>query len=142
MAHDPKQSPLAEHVKFTENTNRMAPGDGLWQTIRVLGTYTLYAEDPRLGNVAYYGTGKENGATALFGVRLKERAGRVTEAESFVVRQATGVHGSFENLTTRRRVGRRPRRGERSTRSNFAHRCQPVLQRHRAGQRQDRAVRR
>jgi len=99
IAHDPKQAPLAPHVKFTENTNRLAPGDGLWQTITGLGTYTLYAADPQAGNVVYYGTAQENGQRVLLAVRLHQQAQRITEVESFVIRKATGVHGSFENLT-------------------------------------------
>jgi hypothetical protein len=98
VAHDPKQAPFAAAVKFTENTNRMTPGDGLWQTITGLGTYKLYAADPHVGSVVYYGTAKENGQLVLFAVRLREQAQRITEAESFVVRKASGIHGTFENL--------------------------------------------
>jgi hypothetical protein len=98
VAHDPKQAPFAPAVKYTENTNRMAPGDGLWQTITSLGTYKLYAADPHLGSVVYYGTAKENGQLVLFAVRLHQQAQRITEAEGFVIRKSTGIHGSFENL--------------------------------------------
>lgn len=98
VAHDPKQAPLAPHVKFTENTNRLAPGDGLWQTITGLGTYKLYAADPQSGNVVYYGTAQENGQRVLLAVRLRQQAQRITEVESFVIRKPTGIHGSFDNL--------------------------------------------
>lgn len=98
VAHDPKQAPFAPAVKFTENTNRMMPGDGLWQTITGLGSYKLYAADPRLGNVVYYGTATENGQLVLFAVRLHQQAHRISEAESFVVRKPTGIHGTFESL--------------------------------------------
>ncbi len=100
VAHQPGMLKSTPDVKFTENTNRMKLGDGLWQTIGSIGTFRLYIEDPQTRQVAFYGTVKENGATALLGLRLKERSGRVSEVESFVVRQATGVHGSFDNLTT------------------------------------------
>src|ERR1700727_1516388 len=95
VAHDPKQAPLGPRVKFTENTNRLAPGDGLWQTITGLGTYKLYAADPQTGNVVYYGTAQENGQRVLMAVRLRQQAQRITEVESFVIRKATGIHGSF-----------------------------------------------
>jgi hypothetical protein len=100
LAHQPQMLKTTADVKFTENTNRMKLGDGLWQTIGALGTYKQYIEDPHSGQVAFYGTVKENGATALLGVRLKQRDKRVSEVETYVVRQATGVHGSFDNLTT------------------------------------------
>ena len=100
VAHQPGRLHATADVKFTENTNRMKLGDGLWQTIGALGTFKLYIEDPHSQQVAFYGTVKENGLTALLGVRLKERAGQVSEAETFVVRQASGIHGGFDNLTT------------------------------------------
>lgn len=100
VAHDPSRLALAPNVKFTENTNRMSLGDGLWQTIGSLGTFKLYIEDPETGQVAFYGTAKENGATVLLGVRLKQRAERLSEIETFVIRQATGVHGTFDALVS------------------------------------------
>jgi len=99
LAHDPSRLPLATRVKFTENTNTMQLGDGLWQTINGVGTYTLYAADPQQGNVVYYGTVKENGQLALFAVRLKEQNRLLTQIETFVIRKPTGIHGTFETLT-------------------------------------------
>jgi hypothetical protein len=98
VAHQPGQIKTIPGVKFTENTNRMKLGDGLWQTIGALGSFKLYIEDPQTQQVAFYGTVKENGLTALLGVRLKQRGQRLTEIETFVIRQATGVHGTFDNL--------------------------------------------
>lgn len=100
LAHDPARLGTTADVHFTENTNRMKLGDGLWQTIDGLGTYKLYIEDPAAGAVAFYGTVKENGLSALFGVRLRERDKRLSEIETMVVRQATGIHGTFDALTT------------------------------------------
>ena len=99
LAHDPSRLPLATQVKFTENTNTMQLGDGLWQTINGVGTYTLYATDPQQGSVVYYGTVKENGQLALFAVRLKEQNRLLTQIETFVIRKPTGIHGTFETLT-------------------------------------------
>lgn len=122
VAHDPSRLATTPNVKFTENTNRMSLGDGLWQTIGSLGTFKLYIEDPETQQVAFYGTAKENGATVLLGVRLKERAERLSEIETFVIRQATGVHGTFDAL-----VNAPPEweqtvpAGERSTRKDLEH---------------------
>jgi len=98
IAHDPSRLRTVPDVKFTENTNRMALGDGLWQTVDSLGTFRLYVEDPATHQVAFYGTVQENGITALLGVRLKERGRRLSGIETFVIRQATGVHGTFDSL--------------------------------------------
>jgi hypothetical protein len=98
VAHAPSRVPTTPDVKFTENTNRMALGDGLWQTIDSLGTFKLYIEDVATHQVTFYGTVKENAVTALLGVRLKERGRRLSEIETFVIRQATGVHGTFDHL--------------------------------------------
>jgi hypothetical protein len=122
VAHQPGMISATPDVKFTENTNRMRLGDGLWHTIGSLGTFRLYIEDPHTQQVAFYGTVKENGVTALLGVRLKERSGRVSEVESFVVRLATGVHGSFDNLTTVPAEWEEGiPEGERSTREQLRH---------------------
>jgi hypothetical protein len=99
-AHDPSRLATTRDVRFTENTNRMALGDGLWRTVDGLGPFRLYIEDPATRQVAFYGTVKENGVTALLGVRLRERGGRLSEIETFVVRQASGIHGDFDKLVT------------------------------------------
>src|SRR5215472_12332028 len=98
VAHDPSRLTTTPGVKFTENTNRMSLGDGLWQTIGGLGTFKLYIEDPQTRQAAFYGTVKENGVTALLGVRLKESGRRLEEIETFVIRAASGVHGEFDRL--------------------------------------------
>jgi hypothetical protein len=98
VAHDPARLPTTPGVKFTENTNRMALGDGLWHTIDRLGTFKLYIEDAQTRQAAFYGTVKENGVTALLGVRLKESGRRLAEIETFVIRQASGIHGDFDRL--------------------------------------------
>ena len=98
VAHDPSRLRTTPGAKFTENTNRMALGDGLWHTIDGLGTFKLYIEDPQSRQAAFYGTVKENGVTALLGVRLKESGRRLAEIETFVVREASGIHGEFDRL--------------------------------------------
>jgi hypothetical protein len=99
VAHDPSRLTTISGVKFTENTNRMALGDGLWHTLDALGTFKLYVEDPQSRQAAFYGTVKENGVTALLGVRLKASGRRLAEIETFVIREASGVHGEFDRLS-------------------------------------------
>lgn len=118
-AHDPARLHTAPGVKFTENTNRMALGDGLWHTIDRLGTFRLYVEDPQTRQAAFYGTVKENGVTALLGVRLKESGRRLEQIETFVIRQASGIHGDFDRLVRADPVWEQPipssERGSRET---------------------------
>ncbi len=122
VAHDPSQLPLSANVKFTENTNTMKIGDGLWQTINSLGAYTLYAADPSQGNVVYYGTAMENGQLALFAARLKQSSRKLTEVETFVIRKVTGIHGTFETLTQPDPVWAQPlAAGERVSRQAMIH---------------------
>lgn len=122
VAHDPKRLETTPDVKFTENTNRMALGDGLWQTIDGLGTFKLYVEDPATHQAAFYGTVKENGVTALLGVRLKERRKRLSQIETFVIRQATGIHGTFDALVKASPIwSESVPAGERSSRAAMIH---------------------
>ena len=99
VAKDPKRVPVAAKVRFTENTNEMKLGDGLWGTITGVGTYKLYVADPTAHQAMYYGVVKENGRTALFGVRIKEQGRKLTEIETYVIRKESGVHGTFDALT-------------------------------------------
>ncbi|MGH8220772.1 MAG: hypothetical protein ACREUT_19740 [Steroidobacteraceae bacterium] len=126
VAHDPTRLATTPGVKFTENTNRMALGDGLWHTIDRLGSFRLYVEDPETRQAAFYGTVKENGVTALLGVRLQESGRRVDQIETFVIRQATGIHGEFDNLVRAEPIWEKsipsPQRSSRQTMVRIANR--------------------
>lgn len=98
VAHDPKRLPLAPGVKFTENTNAMAVGDGLWQTIGGVLPQRIIITDPTTAQVEFYGAVLENDRTSLLYVRLEERAGLITEIESAVIRKAAGNFGIFAGL--------------------------------------------
>ncbi len=91
IAHDPAQARLAATVKFTENGQRLLPGDGLWNTASERGSYHLYVADPQAGQVGYFGTIRENGVAAIIGLRLKIDRNLISEIETFVVRDTTGA---------------------------------------------------
>ena len=97
-SHDPSRLPLAREVRFTENTNEMAVGDGLWQTINSVLPQRIVITDPTTAQVAYYGAVIENDRTSLLFVRLKERTGQITEIETAVIREMVGNFGSFTDL--------------------------------------------
>jgi hypothetical protein len=89
IARDPALLPAAAGLKYTENGQRLNPGDGLWGTATELGDYALYAADPTSGTVAFYGTIVETDVPGLLTVRLEVADQRVTEIEAAVFRQET-----------------------------------------------------
>ena len=91
VAHDPARLPLSKAARFTEDGQTLTLGDGLWGTIEAREDYSLYAADPRSGQVAAFVTVTESGRHQILGVRLKVTAGRIGEIETVVVRPKTGV---------------------------------------------------
>jgi hypothetical protein len=88
VAHDPGLVPVADDVKFTENTIPLKLGDALWGTISGMGTYKIYFADPQAGQVGTEATIRENGTPAILVVRLKEVNRKITEVETIVRRGA------------------------------------------------------
>ena len=88
VAHDPSQIPVAEHVRFTENTIPLKLGQALWGTMSGMGTYKLYFADPLEGQVGFEGTIRENDTPAIFLLRLKVVNRKITEVETLVHRTA------------------------------------------------------
>src|ERR1700733_4166587 len=64
VKHDPKLVPLTRNVKFTENGQRLDPGDGLWRSMAAKGSYRLFVTDTQTGEVAFLGTIREQGRNA------------------------------------------------------------------------------
>ncbi|MEI9963861.1 MAG: hypothetical protein WDM92_03360 [Caulobacteraceae bacterium] len=89
VARDPSRLPLAANARYTENTRPMKFGDGLWATASGLGPYRHHFDDVAQGQAGLYSVIEENGSPALFTLRLKVVAGKITEAEALVVRQQT-----------------------------------------------------
>jgi len=96
-AKNPARVEWAADVRNSENNVMIPQGEGLWGTIESLGTYQLRFADVKTGEVSYFGTVHEAIEESGFTVRLKvDGAGRVTEAETIVVRQSdSGI--KFEN---------------------------------------------
>jgi hypothetical protein len=92
IRHDPALAPLTRTVRFTENGQRLAMGDGSWRSMVGRGTYRLFVTDPRAGQVAFIGTLREenqqnkDGAAVLVALRLKVEKRQISEVELFVVR--------------------------------------------------------
>ncbi|MGH9351445.1 MAG: hypothetical protein ACRD2G_04675, partial [Terriglobia bacterium] len=85
LAHNPAKAPLAANIKFTQNGQRLIPGDGLWRTMTAKGTYRLFVDDPEENTVAFLGTIREAGMPAILALRLKVQNGQISEVETFLV---------------------------------------------------------
>ncbi|MEO8096305.1 MAG: hypothetical protein ABI811_01280 [Acidobacteriota bacterium] len=97
VSHDPSKVPFAKDFKFTENGQRLIPGDGLWNTMTAKGTYRLFVTDVETQSVGFFGSIKEMNAGAMIGMRLKIRGGQITEAEQFIQRSPNSAAG-FERI--------------------------------------------
>ena len=87
VKHDPSAVPLANNVKFVENTAIIPIGDGLWVTSTgVPADFKIYAADPILGQVASIVMMQENNKDIILGARLKYQDGKITEVEHLVIR--------------------------------------------------------
>ncbi len=84
--------PLAPDVRYTEDGQQLAIGDGLWRTMHAKGHYRLFVTDPRAGQVAFFGTIEEEnrdpakGTEVLMALRLRVRERQITEIEELMVR--------------------------------------------------------
>jgi hypothetical protein len=97
VAKNPARVEWAKDVRTSENNVMIPVGEGLWGTITGLGTYQLRFADLLSGEVGYFGTVHEPLEESAFSLRLRvNAAGKITEAETIVVRQSdSGI--KFEN---------------------------------------------
>lgn len=86
VSHQPAAAGLTEDVRYTENGQALALGDGFWGTASAIGAYRHYFTDPRAGQVGFFGVMRENGDPVLVVVRLKLRGDRISEIETIVSR--------------------------------------------------------
>src|ERR1019366_4893529 len=105
VKHDPKLVPLTKNVKFTENGQRLDPGDGLWRSMASKGTYRLFVTDTSTGEVAFLGTIYEEGRKAgekvgdVIALRLKVVNRQIPEVETLVARNERFAQ-NFEKIGT------------------------------------------
>jgi hypothetical protein len=82
--HAPNRLPLAGHVTYTENGQRLELGDGLWGTATRIGKYRIDIIDTRWQAVGYLGIVFEQQAPCCFATRLKLEDGHISEIETIV----------------------------------------------------------
>jgi len=94
----PQTLPLAKHVRFTEDAQKLAIGDGLWRTMKSKGSYRLFVADVEAGQVAFIGTIMEDhrdptkSTPALISLRLRISKGKISEIEQFLVRDVDAAN--------------------------------------------------
>jgi hypothetical protein len=86
VAHDPAKAPLADDVRFTEDTKDTPIGGGFWATASKLGAFRTDFLDVREQTAAVHAVMEENGTPVLFAARLKVENREITEIETMVVR--------------------------------------------------------
>jgi len=99
VAHDPSKAGLAPNVKYTENGQRLLPGDGFWNSVAGKGTYKLQIVDPTAGQIVTQITMREAAAPqpqgVVLAVRLKVANNRITEVEHLIA-HSDGAAKNFE----------------------------------------------
>jgi len=85
VAHDPAKAPLAPTVRFTEQTQVKAVGDGLWKTASEAPTaFKIYVPDPVAGQIGGIVMMKDAGKPIQVAVRLKVQNRQIVEAEQLM----------------------------------------------------------
>lgn len=93
-AKDPSRLPVTKDVKFTENTETLALGQGLWQTASAI-KYRHIVADTFSGQAGVFCTLHEGSDyLTIFALRLKAEENRISEIETIVSRYA-GVEVAF-----------------------------------------------
>ena len=96
VAHDHSGLPLAEDVRFTENSVEAELGAGLWRTATKLRGYRQDFIDEREGVVGSHVVLEESGAPTLFVLRLKVVDDLISEIDTVTTRSR--VEGALFNL--------------------------------------------
>ena len=86
VAHAPSRLPLSKNVKFTENGQRLEPGDGTWRTVTAKGGYALKIMDVERGQAVLMGTIREADTPTIFVLRLGVGGQQIAEIETLVIR--------------------------------------------------------
>ncbi len=96
IAHKPSDLPLADNVRFTEDTVEMKLGESpLWKNAARLGPYRLDILDTRQGLAAAQAIVEESGVPVMLMLRLKIAGGKISEVETQVTRSK--AEGSLFN---------------------------------------------
>jgi hypothetical protein len=102
VLHDPTMAPLSPDIVIVENTTRIEPGDGLWDTATAApSSFAIYVPDPVAQTVGFLGMMDVEGSPRVVALRLKLENNAIVEAEHLVTNAITN-EGSLANLATPR----------------------------------------
>jgi hypothetical protein len=86
MSHDPGLLPRSADVKFTEDSEVMKLGEGLWKSVSGIRPFRRDVLDVPQGIAASKVVVEEAGSPVLLQLRLKIVDQKITEAETMTVR--------------------------------------------------------
>ncbi|KAH8884916.1 hypothetical protein GQ53DRAFT_829301 [Thozetella sp. PMI_491] len=104
VAHDHSTLPLAEYVRYSENGQFLAIGNGLWLTLASFATpgkgkYAARFAEPAKGTAGYWGETHEYGTPGVLALRIKTDGEKITEIEAISVRaESRGARGGTVTL--------------------------------------------
>lgn len=92
LAHDFSTLPLSPRVRYSENGQFLALGNGLWLTLSQFASpsnsseYATFFADLESGTGAYWGRTQEHSIAGVLALRVKVSAGKIVEIEAVDVR--------------------------------------------------------
>lgn len=104
LAHDASRLALDNGVRYSENGQFIAIGDGLWGTagkIAMPGSsdYAAFYANPANETGAYWGLTNEHGTPGVLALRIKVGGGKISEMEAIDVREESqGPRGGTMTL--------------------------------------------
>ena len=94
VAHDPSKLPLAENVRYTEDSRNAKLGDGIWKSVTANGGFRQDYIDTRKQVAAAHVLLRENDTQVLYSVLLHVADMKVAGIETLVQRVTAG--GKFQ----------------------------------------------
>lgn len=86
VAHDPARAPATPNVRFTEDSQVLKLGDGLWKTVTAKGTFREEYLDTEKQVAAAHVELREGAVPVLYSVLLHVEGGKIAGIESLVQR--------------------------------------------------------
>ncbi len=86
VAHAPQSLPLAQNVRFTEDSRELSLGEGAWKTVTRAGTFRQDYLDVRRGIAASHLELHEEGAQVQYSVVLRIVDQKITGVETLINR--------------------------------------------------------
>lgn len=85
-AHDPAKAPIAPSARYTENTEEVEIGEGLWETAGPVKLHRYLVDTEQCATVSEVVL-PESGEDVVMALRLKVERGSITEVEAIITRE-------------------------------------------------------